>query len=211
MHSALYRGWVRHRRKAPTGHAFRYRLFMLYLDLAELPGGVRRRAAVVGAAACAGLVPAQGLPRPRPAAAGRGRAGTGRGRDRRPARWPGPHAHAPALLRLLHEPGDASTTASTGTAGSCATSSPRSTTRPGTSAMPTCSTSPSHGGTVAPITGASASPSTSRPSCRWTWTTNGDSTSRPLACTCTWRTSATGNACSMRRWTCSASRSAPGH
>jgi DUF1365 family protein len=38
MHSALYRGWVRHRRKAPTGHAFRYRLFMLYLDLGELPG-----------------------------------------------------------------------------------------------------------------------------------------------------------------------------
>jgi DUF1365 family protein len=38
MHSALYQGWVRHRRKAPTGHAFRYRLFMLYLDLDELPG-----------------------------------------------------------------------------------------------------------------------------------------------------------------------------
>jgi DUF1365 family protein len=37
MHSALYHGWVRHRRKAPVGHAFRYRLFMLYLDLAELP------------------------------------------------------------------------------------------------------------------------------------------------------------------------------
>lgn len=38
MRSALYHGTVRHRRHAPIPHAFRYRLFMLYLDLAELPG-----------------------------------------------------------------------------------------------------------------------------------------------------------------------------
>jgi DUF1365 family protein len=37
MHSRIYTGWVRHRRGAPTPHQFRYRLFMLYLDLAELP------------------------------------------------------------------------------------------------------------------------------------------------------------------------------
>jgi uncharacterized protein len=37
MNSRIYKGWVRHRRYAPTGHRFRYRLFMLYLDLAELP------------------------------------------------------------------------------------------------------------------------------------------------------------------------------
>lgn len=37
MNSALYRGEVRHRRLGPVRHAFRYRLFMLYLDLAELP------------------------------------------------------------------------------------------------------------------------------------------------------------------------------
>ena len=37
MHSALYSGWVRHRRYAPTAHEFQYRLFMMYLDLAELP------------------------------------------------------------------------------------------------------------------------------------------------------------------------------
>jgi uncharacterized protein len=37
VHSALYSGWVRHRRYAPTPHEFQYRLFMLYLDLAELP------------------------------------------------------------------------------------------------------------------------------------------------------------------------------
>ncbi|HTR11092.1 MAG TPA: DUF1365 domain-containing protein [Paraburkholderia sp.] len=36
MHSALYHGWLDHRRLAPRRHAFRYRLFMAYLDLAEL-------------------------------------------------------------------------------------------------------------------------------------------------------------------------------
>src|SRR6478735_7099682 len=36
--SAIYRGTVRHRRAAPVLHAFRYRIFMLYLDLDELPG-----------------------------------------------------------------------------------------------------------------------------------------------------------------------------
>ena len=37
MHSCIYKGWVRHRRLAPTRNRFRYRLFMLYIDLAELP------------------------------------------------------------------------------------------------------------------------------------------------------------------------------
>lgn len=36
MQSALYQGWVRHRRHEPQTHAFRYRLFLLWLDLAEL-------------------------------------------------------------------------------------------------------------------------------------------------------------------------------
>lgn len=36
MHSAIYSGWLRHRRFAPRDHAFRYRLFLVYLDLAEL-------------------------------------------------------------------------------------------------------------------------------------------------------------------------------
>ncbi len=36
MHSALYLGRLRHRRFAPRAHAFEYRLFMVYLDLAEL-------------------------------------------------------------------------------------------------------------------------------------------------------------------------------
>ena len=34
--SCLYEGWVRHRRHAPHPHAFRYRLYMMYLDLDEL-------------------------------------------------------------------------------------------------------------------------------------------------------------------------------
>jgi DUF1365 family protein len=35
--SAVYEGWVRHRRFEPVEHAFRYRLFLMYLDLEELP------------------------------------------------------------------------------------------------------------------------------------------------------------------------------
>ncbi|PSS58752.1 DUF1365 domain-containing protein [Pseudomonas sp. BBP2017] len=37
MNSALYQGWVSHRRLLPRAHAFRYRIGMLYLDLAEQP------------------------------------------------------------------------------------------------------------------------------------------------------------------------------
>lgn len=35
MNSALYRGWISHRRFAPRRHAFRYRIGLLYLDLDE--------------------------------------------------------------------------------------------------------------------------------------------------------------------------------
>ena len=38
MHSCLYEGWVKHRRFTPCHHEFRYKLYMLYLDLDELPG-----------------------------------------------------------------------------------------------------------------------------------------------------------------------------
>jgi hypothetical protein len=43
MHSALYHGWLDHWRLAPRRHAFRYRLFMAYLDLAELDQVFRGR------------------------------------------------------------------------------------------------------------------------------------------------------------------------
>ena len=35
--SAIYEGWIRHRRFRPVEHSFRYRLFLPYLDLEELP------------------------------------------------------------------------------------------------------------------------------------------------------------------------------
>ncbi|NNL05726.1 MAG: DUF1365 domain-containing protein [Xanthomonadales bacterium] len=38
VNSGIYAGWVRHRRMRPKVHEFRYRMFMMYLDLAELPG-----------------------------------------------------------------------------------------------------------------------------------------------------------------------------
>ena len=41
--SCLYEGEVRHRRSVPTLHAFRYRLFLLYVDLDELPRLFARR------------------------------------------------------------------------------------------------------------------------------------------------------------------------
>lgn len=37
MNSCLYHGTIRHKRMSPRRHEFEYRLFMLYLDLAELP------------------------------------------------------------------------------------------------------------------------------------------------------------------------------
>ncbi len=43
MHSAIYHGSLRHRRFAPRAHAFRYPLFMVYLDLAELDTVFRGR------------------------------------------------------------------------------------------------------------------------------------------------------------------------
>ncbi len=43
LHSAIYEGWIRHRRSVPRKHAFRYRLYMLYLDLAEIDHVFRKR------------------------------------------------------------------------------------------------------------------------------------------------------------------------
>ncbi len=37
MNSALYTGWIRHRRFGPAKNGFRYRIFMSFIDLAELP------------------------------------------------------------------------------------------------------------------------------------------------------------------------------
>jgi DUF1365 family protein len=42
-HSCIYYGSVHHRRRTPVEHAFRYRVFMLYLDLDELDDVFARR------------------------------------------------------------------------------------------------------------------------------------------------------------------------
>jgi len=42
MHSCIYEGTVTHRRRKPVTHEFRYRLFMVCLDLDELPSLVCR-------------------------------------------------------------------------------------------------------------------------------------------------------------------------
>ena len=36
LQSAIYHGWLEHRRKLPKHHEFRYQVFMVYLDLSEL-------------------------------------------------------------------------------------------------------------------------------------------------------------------------------
>ena len=43
MDSCIYAGRVRHTRRAPVKHRFTYRLFMMYVDLDELPGLFRGR------------------------------------------------------------------------------------------------------------------------------------------------------------------------
>ncbi|MBM3345985.1 MAG: DUF1365 domain-containing protein [Betaproteobacteria bacterium] len=43
MHSAIYRGSLRHRRLLPRPHEFRYPLFLVYLDLSELNSVFRGR------------------------------------------------------------------------------------------------------------------------------------------------------------------------
>jgi len=43
MKSALYSGWIQHRRFGPARNRFRYRIFMSYIDLAELPGLFEKR------------------------------------------------------------------------------------------------------------------------------------------------------------------------
>lgn len=41
--SCIYQGWVRHRRFVPIEHEFKYRIYMLMLDLAELDSVFRKR------------------------------------------------------------------------------------------------------------------------------------------------------------------------
>ena len=42
MHSAIYQGYLRHRRFTPQAHRFSYRVFMMYLDLDEIDAVLER-------------------------------------------------------------------------------------------------------------------------------------------------------------------------
>jgi DUF1365 family protein len=48
MHSCIYEGTVTHRRREPVVHQFQNRLFMVYLDLEELPSLVRQGGLIAG-------------------------------------------------------------------------------------------------------------------------------------------------------------------
>jgi DUF1365 family protein len=48
MHSCIYEGTVTHRRHEPVVHQFQYRLFMVYLDLDELPSLVGQGGLIAG-------------------------------------------------------------------------------------------------------------------------------------------------------------------
>lgn len=48
MHSCIYEGTVTHCRREPVVHRFQYRLFMVYLDLDELPYLVGHRGPIAG-------------------------------------------------------------------------------------------------------------------------------------------------------------------
>ena len=106
MKSALYTGWVRHRRFGPAQNRFRYRLFMSYLDLAELPQLFDGR--WFWSARRAGASPGSGAriftaTRERAARRRRCAISSTQRTGARP-RGPDPPAHAPALLRLLLQP-----------------------------------------------------------------------------------------------------------
>ncbi len=55
MHSCIYEGTVSHRRHVPVKHQFQYRLFMVYLDLDEIPALVGKHALIktTGRSLCA--------------------------------------------------------------------------------------------------------------------------------------------------------------
>ena len=94
--SALYEGWVSHRRRSPVEHAFRYRVLMCLLDLDELPGALDRH-------------PLWSARRPAPVRFRRsrppGRSGRAAGRGRPGRWWPSDRGSRPAgPVRLLTTP-----------------------------------------------------------------------------------------------------------
>ena len=103
--SAVYEGAIRHRRFEPVEHSFRYKLFLMYLDLDELPEVLDPYPLWSARRPRPGQLPAGRLHRRPAPAAGRVRARRGRVADRLPARGPGPDAGQPALPRPQLQPG----------------------------------------------------------------------------------------------------------
>ena len=170
--SAIYEGWVRHRRldrstlvPLPGLHAL--------LDLDELPERPRPPPALLGATpgarALSPLRPPGRSRRP----ARRLRARPGRGAHRRAAGGSGPPAHQPALPRPRLQPGQLLLLLRPRTASTSRRCSRRSRTPRGASATPTSSSSD---GPADPRT--SRSSSTSRRSWAWTSPTTGGSRAR---------------------------------
>ena len=107
MHSAIYRGWLRHRRFAPLPHAFRYRLFIVCISISPSSTACSRDA---GCGRRAGAAIRALRPRAITWAILRCRSTSARARSCRGAHRPAPGradpaAHASALLRLLLQPG----------------------------------------------------------------------------------------------------------
>ena len=178
MHSCLYNGWVRHRRHAPRAARVPLPVCLLYLDLAELP-----QACSTGAGSGRRARPALARwHRARPPR----RSATATSTRLRSASWcasapappadgPDPAADAPALLRLRLQPGELllllrcggprrrghrrrDQQHAVGRAALLRAAGGRQQRHAGEAAVP-----------------ASARTSTSRRSCRWTWTTTGAS------------------------------------
>ena len=185
MHSAIYRGWLEHRRAAPRRHAFRYPLFMVYLDLAELDRvfagrwlwSTRRPALLrfdrrdhLGDPA----IPLDQAVRDLVA-------------ERTGTRPQGPIRLLTHLryLRATCSTRSASTTASTTPAGASRRSSPRSPTRLGASATATCSTARRCTPPAAGCARGAPRRCTCRRSTRWSSTTTGASACRTSGWRCT--------------------------
>ena len=106
MHSRIYKGWVRHRRLAPT----RNQLPLPHVHDVCRPRGaaapVRPHPVLVGAAAARSPGSSAATTSGPRACRSTRRCAISSRRARRAARAADPAAHAPALFRLLHEPGE---------------------------------------------------------------------------------------------------------
>ena len=103
MHSCVYEGWVRHRRFEPVDHQFRYRIYMMYLDLEELPQVFDPYWLWSARRPCPVLVSTLRTPRGSTAAAGGCGARSCRAADRTPRHRPHSSADQFATGRLSDE------------------------------------------------------------------------------------------------------------